>query len=57
VDQRDTLHNRMDVWKPGSAKYNEYYTNLHPEFKDMDDKTRAVAARSSNYPDFTGPMP
>ena len=47
VDQRDTAHSRIDVWKPGSKKYEDYYTNLHPEWKEMDDETKAMAATSS----------
>ena len=47
VDQRDTAHSRIDVWKPGSKKYEDYYTNLHPEWKEMDDETKAMAYASS----------
>ena len=47
VDQRDNVHNRMDIWQPGSAKYEDYYNNLYPEYKAIDDETRAIAAKSS----------
>jgi ferredoxin len=48
ADERDNVHIRMGICQPGSFKYEDYYNNLHPEYKDVDKETTAIAAKSSN---------
>ena len=47
VDERDTVHARMDIRSPGSPRYDEYYGVLHPELRLLDDETKAMAAKSA----------
>jgi reductive dehalogenase len=45
VDQRDTIQSRMMLKDPSSAEYQDYYSR-HPEFKEIDDKNRAILKKS-----------
>ena len=41
IDERDIVFAR-DRLVPDTVQYNEYYNNLHPEFKKIDDKIRKM---------------
>jgi ferredoxin len=45
VDQRDTIQSRMMIKDPNSREYKDYY-GRHPEFKEIDDKNRAILKKS-----------
>jgi ferredoxin len=45
VDQRDTIQSRMMVKDPNSPEYEDYYSR-HPEFKEIDEKNRAILRNS-----------